>query len=362
MGFLGTALGLGEGARLMVHSLRAAGLDVQTANVSPCIGRENFEAGDSWPADATAGGSVIVHVNPDVYDEVVTAIGAEKLRERRIIAYWLWELEVVPPKWVKTLEAVDEVWSPSQFTASAFRKVAGRKRVHVVPYCMDISNIRLEPLEDPFPQFRGRPIVFFSYDVRSTHARKNPEAVIAAFRSATAGNPEPVLILKVHGEEAWPEAIERLEYAASGHPGIHILRKTFSLEAMRDVLARVDIVMSLHRSEGFGLLMAEAMGAAKPVIATGWSANVDFMSPACSVLVDYKLTPVVDPQNFYDQFGARWAEPDIEHAAAALRHLLNDPAERQRMGNAARAHMLQYCDSEKWVSCLPASYWKAVRY
>jgi glycosyltransferase involved in cell wall biosynthesis len=359
-GFLGTGTGLGEGARQMLREFQDVGIRVLPANVSRFAILEDFEGGLLWPDDAGPGGIVIFHVNPDILNLVICAIGRRRFQQRKIVGCWAWELDVVPRQWIRALRHVDEVWVPSHFIANALRKAAPDKPIHVVPYPMDVASVPTAPSQDPLPEFKGRTIVFFMYDVRSTHARKNPEAIIEAFRRATVGDETAVLVIKVHGEKAWPEAMARLRRAAEGCANIHILQKTFSSDAMRDLISRVDIVMSLHRSEGYGLLMAEAMAAAKPVIATRWSSNLDFMTPDCSVLVDAKLVPVVDPQNIYNKYGAMWAEPDIDQAAAALRRLLRDPAERRRIGQAAREHVMGFYSREKWFKSLPQSFWQAL--
>jgi glycosyltransferase involved in cell wall biosynthesis len=344
----------------MVRHFQATGLETKTANVSRFALMEDFEAGPLWPEQIGDGGIAILHVNPDLFNLCTRAMGLDRLRRRRVAGCWAWELDVIPPSWKLALRQVDEVWVPSQFIAGGLRKIAGHTPVHVVPHRMDVEGVRLAPLKDPFPAYAGRPIVFFSYDVRSTHARKNPEAVIEAFRRATSDNSDPVLILKVHGEKAWPQSLERLQRAADGCPNIIILQKTFSPEVMKDVMARIDIVISLHRSEGYGLLMAEAMAAAKPVIATGWSGNMDFMTPECSFPIGYRLVPALDPQNTYGGYGAHWAEPNIAEAAAVLKNLLEHPDERLSMGRAAREHIAKIHAPEAWLSTLPDSFWMAI--
>jgi glycosyltransferase involved in cell wall biosynthesis len=359
-GFLGSGTGLGEAARQMLRAFQDTGIKALPANVSRFAVMEDFEAGSLWPEEACPGGTVLFHVNPDLLNLMIYAIGYRRLQQRKIIGCWVWELDVVPPSWIRALRYVDEVWVPSHFIANAVRKAAPDKPVHVVPYPMDIVNVPTAPSRDPLPEFTGRTIVFYMYDVRSTHARKNPEAVIKAFRRATEGDDNSVLVIKVHGDRAWPESVARLRQAAAGRANIHILQKTFLPDDMRNLMARVDIVMSLHRSEGFGFLMAEAMAAAKPVIATGWSSNLDFMTPECSILVDVKLVPITDPQNVYNRYGALWAEPDIEQAASALRRLLHDPAERRRLGHAAREHILRFSSRQNWLAFLPESFWECL--
>ena len=223
---------------------------------------------------------------------------------------------------------------------------------------MDISLTPSKPTYDLLPQFSGKILVFFMYDVRSTHARKNPEAVINTFILTNDQN--SVLIIKINNNHAWPESLKRIQTLSKDIPNIHIICEKFTHDEMKNLIARMDIVISLHRSEGYGLLMVEAMAAAKPVIATGWSGNLDFMTPDCSILIDYTLIPVEDPQHCYDKYNAVWAEPNIIQAAEALRRLLNDPAERKRLGDAARAHITDYLSPEKWKKSLPKSFWDSL--
>lgn len=360
VGFFGTASGLGQVARQMFNRLRTNQFPVFAANVSSFVGREDFPGDSLWPDTIPQGGLTIFHVNPDLLTLTQRAIGQSKLAGRKIIGCWAWELDVVPKQWVCAMRCVDEIWPPTRFIADAFMKAAPNKPIHVVPYALDLDDTPTIPHHDPLPEHAGKIIVFFMFDVRSTYARKNPEAVIEAYRRAVRTDDNSVLIVKVSGAESWPEALTRLRVAAQDRTDIHILQKKFSEDGMRDLLARVDIVMSLHRSEGFGLLMVESMAAAKPVIATGWSGNVDFMNKQCSILIDVTLVPVVDPQNTYNHYGALWAEPDIGQAALALRHLLDNPAERQRLGKAARTHVLDYFSRQNFLRSLPTSFWDSL--
>ncbi len=360
VGFLGTASGLGESARHMLRRIRAAGVTAHGANVSRFAAMEDFDAGPLWPEQAAPGGLAILHVNPDILNLVLAAIGRRRLRSRHVVGYWFWELDVLPPKWIRALRCVDEIWAPSRFIADAVAKALPGRAVHVLPLPFDAASQPMVPRRDPLPQFQGRPVVLFAYDVRSTLARKNPEAVVEAFRRATEGDANPVLVLKANNESAWPGARDHLERAIAGMPNVHVIRDVMSEDGIKDLIARADVVMSLHRAEGFGLLLAEAMAAAKPVIATDWSGSRDFMSPECSVLVPCKLVPVCDPQRIYDKYEANWAEPDIAFAAEALRRLLRDPSERQRLGAAARSHVLAFFAPENWIKTLPDVFWRTL--
>ncbi len=359
-GFFGTASGIATIARHMLRQFNDNHIPALAANLSH-LATTDIEAGPLWPENAGTDGAVIFNANPDMMSIAMAAIGWARLRTRRIIAIWAWELETVPSGWITAMRAVDEVWVPSKFIADALKRAAPEKPVYVVPPPMDVAAMPTAPRQDPLPQFAGRPVVFFMYDVNSVHARKNPEAVIEAFRRATLNDSTPLLVLKISNDHVWPESYERVQKAIADIANVHIIREKLPYETVKDLLARADIVLSLHRSEGFGFLMAEAMAAAKPVIATGWSANTGFMTRECSVLIDYKLVPISDPQHVYDSYKAVWAEPDIAQAASELRRLLDDPAERKRLGQAARNHIMSYMSAQNGLKNLPQSFWNVVK-
>jgi glycosyltransferase involved in cell wall biosynthesis len=359
-GLLGTVSGLGEGVRQLVNRMRALGLDIGTSNMSKVMILDDIDAGPVWSPDYSEGGVLILSLNPNHLPFAYTFIGFDRMCARHVIGIWYWELQNFPKSWKKALACVDELWVGSHYIADGLKKIAGDKPVHVVPLPIDFAPYLAPPTRDPLPHLSGKTIVFFMYDIRSTHARKNPEAVIKAFKLAAHDDPDAALVIKINNSEAWPRSEAILKDLAKDMPNVHFMHEKLSDQDMKNLMARVDIVMSLHRSEGFGLLLAEGMAAAKPVIATGWSANADYMTPESSILIDYKLVPVVDEQHSYDDYDAEWAEPDIGQAAKALRRLLHDPAERARLGQAARKQIMDYLSPENWGKTLPKSFWDHV--
>jgi glycosyltransferase involved in cell wall biosynthesis len=359
-GLFGTLSGLGEGVRHLASRLRAAGLTVGKSNVSRVALLDDIDGGDLWSPSFTNGGVLILSLNPYLLPFAFSSLGARRIGARYVIGIWYWEIQNFPKSWKRAVSCVDEIWAGSRFVAEGLRKIAGSTPVHVVPLPLDVASTPTVPSRDPLPAFAGKTIVFFMYDVRSTHARKNPEGIIKAFRLAAENNSDYQLVIKINNTELWPESEARLKRLAEGCSNIHFMHEKLSNEDMKNLMARVDIVISLHRSEGFGLLMAEGMAAAKPVIATGWSANMDFMTPDSGILIDYDLVPVIDDQHGYDGLNAVWAEPRIEQAAEALRRLIRDPEERARLGQAARRQITAYLSPENWIKMLPESFWKYV--
>ena len=141
------------------------------------------------------------------------------------------------------------------------------------------------------------------------------------------------MVCKAAGIEGAPDQIEALRAEIGAADDVFLMTEWLAGGQMRRLMASADIVLSLHRSEGFGLLPAQAMAAGKAVVATGWSANLDFMTADNSMLVAYVLVPVQDPQGLYA--GGRWAEPDVDDAAAKLKALIADAGLRQRLGDRA---------------------------
>jgi glycosyltransferase involved in cell wall biosynthesis len=242
------------------------------------------------------------------------------------IGNWYWELETVPPQFVVHARQLDEVWAPSRFIAQALQPV------------LPVPVIDLHPgVRIPDPADLGRAhfgldatqfLFAFAFDLASTLDRKNPLGLIRAFRRAF-GPDEPVaLVIKVSHGELYPEDRQKLLRAAQD-AGVTVIDAVLPRDTSFALLNVCDCYVSLHRSEGFGLSLAEAMLLGKPVIATGYSGNLDFMGPDNSLLVDYRLVPIGRDVRTYAIPGGTWAEPSTEHAARHMRWVYeNRPAAR----------------------------------
>jgi glycosyltransferase involved in cell wall biosynthesis len=189
--------------------------------------------------------------------------------------------------------------------------------------------------ERPFFDLPDAAFLFLTmYDTHSVMARKNPEGAIAAFRSAFSPADSTVgLVLKINNLDK--DEGERLQSLIGAHRNIHVIDRTLTRHEVDSLLACADCFVSLHRAEGFGLPIAEAMALGRPVIATNWSGNVDFMDHTCAACVDFRLQPVGKGHEPYDAT-QHWAEPDLDSAARWMRTLVGDPAVARRIGHAAR--------------------------
>jgi glycosyltransferase involved in cell wall biosynthesis len=198
-------------------------------------------------------------------------------------------------------------------------------------------------------------VVLFAFSVRSIFQRKNPEAAIAAYCQAFGPGDGAHLVLKtIGGDEHW-EDVERLRYLASGRPDIHIVHEQVRAVEVRAMIELCDCYLSLHRSEGFGLSIAEAMARGRPVVATGWSGNMDFMDERTAHLVPYELVPIPDGCAPYSNTG-EWAEPDVDAAAAALRAVHDDRDAARALGDRARRHIAETRSFEAGAASLRNSF------
>jgi len=334
-GQLTTASGLGESARLCLDALRAFGWDAGHLDVSHLFLRQDLPIPPPGPAArAGEGGTLILHVNGPYLPYVATRLGRKFLEGRRIIGLWNWELPVMGPDWRRGLPLVHEIWVPTRFNADSLPKDV-KVPVKVVLHPMEAQGAVRS--RDRFGLSEDKFIVLSAFDMGSTYGRKNPRAAIAAFRKAFGDDPSCLMVLKVgHAADAnW--AMADLKQAIQGMSNVRLMQETLSRADMTALVASADTILSLHRAEGFGLLMAEAMLHGVPAVATGWSGNVDFMTPEDSGLVNYTLVPVDDPQGTYTVPGAKWAEADVDDAATWLGRLYLDADFRRRLGERGKA-------------------------
>jgi len=333
VGFHRSVLGIGEAARGYVEALRLAGGDVVAWDISALFGHEIRLDGASSADPPFEAAAMVLVLNPHELVQLVALAGAAPFRDRFCVGAWFWELETVPRSWRTAMRYVDEVWAASRFVADAVAvRAPPTLPIRVLPCPVPIFAVAPDRAALGLPE--DKVVVLTAFDVRSGFARKNPIAAVRAFRQANADG-RAVMVCKAAGIDSAPDLVDQLKAEIGEGGDVRVLTDWLTGAQMDALIASADIVLSLHRAEGFGLLPAQAMAAGKAVVATGWSSNVDFMTPADSMLVDYVLVPVQDPQGLYR--GGRWAEPDIADAAAKLASLIADAPARTALGARARA-------------------------
>lgn len=332
VGLLSTTTGIGEGARLSGRALAALGYDVRSVDVSSLLSGL-MPTRDRPPLLEQGPGTVILHFNPDHLPAVLTLLGRRRLRGKRIVGYWAWELARIPDRWLPAFAEVDEVWTPTAFVAAAVRPFT-RKPVRVVPHPVALGRVGRRDRERF--GFEGRFTVLTMFTFASSFPRKNPVAAVRAFRAAFGDSADHLLVLKVSDGADAPEDMAELAAAIGDASNIRIEDRWLSDEDRLDLIASADCLLSLHRSEGFGLIMAEAMLAGVPVVATDWSGNLDFMDASTALLVPSRMIEAGDRRGVYGT-GELWADPDWEAAAVHLRRLAAAPADFAAMVEAARS-------------------------
>jgi glycosyltransferase involved in cell wall biosynthesis len=334
-------IGMGEQLRCSFRALRSIGVRPAVLDVYGSPQRDPAAESEFGPFLEQGFRAVnLFHINGDEVEPVLAHLAGRPSPPRmwRAVAP-LWELPNYPPQWARLLERFDEVWACSRFIEQALVKVVHRPVVHLPPACEVVLSSFVGR------RFFGIPesayAFLFSFDLRSWATRKNPEAVVAAFRRAVHRRPHApaMLVLKINGAELGDDRYRAfLESLADLRDRLLVLPRTLTDDEMKNLVRCCDCYLSLHRSEGFGRGPAEAMALGKPVIATRWSGNLDFMNDGNSILVDCALIPV--PPDAYPHWeGQHWAEPDVEQAAASMVDLLDGPEKGMAIGRRASLDM-----------------------
>ena len=341
-GYVYAESGVGEAARLMIAGLRAAGVRYSVVPYERTVNRQKNRFDDR--GTGRSGQPVnIICINADQLPDFAADAGEAFFRGRYSIGLWFWEVEEFPAPMRGAAALVDEIWVASRHTAAAIAPVVD-KPVLVAP----LPIIAPEPdavtradlsLPDGF-------LFLFAFDFNSIVERKNPFGLIDAFSRAFAVGEGPTLVIKTVNGHRHVEAYELLEARAADRPDIVLIDRYLDVGEQHALMNHADAYVSLHRSEGFGLTMAEAMALGKPVIATGYSGNIEFMTAWNSYLIPYELQPIGEGSDPYPAT-ARWAEPDLDAAAKAMRSVYDEPQEARRRAERAKADVVRQHSPEE---------------
>jgi glycosyltransferase involved in cell wall biosynthesis len=330
LGFAESPTGLGRGVRLMQMQFAHEGVTSETFDVMPLLlGDRRYAAAFQERLEAFAPTDVVIHANPPALRDTAHRLPRAQVLECAIVGYWAWELERLPDSWAADARLLDAIWAPSAFVANAVRTslpdFAGE--VRVVPHATFLDPIpRVTPerraaaratfgvAEDAF-------VAGYAFTTASNFARKNPIAAIDAFQRAfpDAGGTS-VLLLRCPDLDDYPRGKAQLIARIGSDTRVRILdRAAAPIPGFYDAL---DVFLSLHRSEGYGLQIVEAMQAGVPAIATAWGLDASITRQPRFHGVSSRLVAVNDPQRLYQRVrDARWAEPDIDEAAKLLTQL-----------------------------------------
>lgn len=331
IGFFRAEFGQGEAARRLVTALERTGLPFSTITYDriphrqehPFVGREN---GDLFPNN-------IVCLNAEHLLDFTRADGHELLRNRYSAGLWFWETSRLPGRLRPALDLVDEIWVASDFVAQAIQAATAKPVLTFplpvpIPEQPDMTRAELELPEDAF-------VFLFVFDFFSTLQRKNPLGLIDAYKRAFPEPGKALLYLKSINGQGAPAEFGRVRAATAGRPDIVLSDGYVDGNRLTALSALSDCYVSLHRSEGFGLTIAEAMGLGKPAIATGYSGNLAFMDAETSFLVPYTLTTLDEDIGPYPA-GTVWADPDLDAAAQLMRQVFEWPDDARERGRRGR--------------------------
>lgn len=335
VGYHHISSGLGSCARMLSASLEAAGVPVVEIDNDLSSSPRRRPA---RPVPTELHDTTIAIVTAFEFDHFVARFPQLVGPGKRMIACWLWEVEQIPQQHIDAARLVDEVWATTNFVLDAYDSVIGdRVQVRLAPF----------PLETPTPpdsaaaawraEWADDVVFVVSFDYLSIVERKNPLGAIRAFRAAFPDRQDPErpvrLILKSINGHHRSDDVASVVAACADDDRIELIDEHFEEDRHHGMLAAADVLVSLHRSEGYGLHPALAMWFGTPAIATRYSGVVDFMDDDVAAMVDFELIPVTNGQGIYPE-SAVWADPDIADAAQHMRRLATDAEHRNRLGRA----------------------------
>ena len=344
VGYVRSEHGVGQFARLLILALRSVKLDYAVLDVGESLDTPQkisyiFREAKvpSFPID-------IVCVNADQAARTVEQLLRVGHGWARRIGFWHWEQTELPPEMHQAYSFFEEIWVPSSFVHDSIAK-SSPIPVFKIPHAINVP-----PVGDGSRELFGLPrdkfLVLVMYDFDSYQYRKNPIDAIRAYIEAAGARADCGLVIKVTNGHKHACDRQILAAALDGLNSVYIFDSFFDEQTLEQLKRCCDCLMSLHRSEGFGLNLAEMMALGKPVIATGWSGNMEFMSPMNSMLVSYKLDSLAEDIGPYRK-GLEWATPDIWHASSQLRDLIDNRDLRRTLGWRARLDIAKLLNPQK---------------
>jgi glycosyltransferase involved in cell wall biosynthesis len=281
----------------------------------------------------------LVHVNADCVHRFLHFHARTFARAQYKIGIWVCELPALRDEWWSELRHFDEIWVPSAFCQRAVQAMTA-KPVMVVPHVVSSSEAPQPGCREKL-QIGGDEFVFlYVFDALSIAARKNPQCLVDAFEAAFSDHERVRLVLKVSNAGKDPELSGYLDALAERIARCVVLHQTMETHELERLLGAADCYVSPHRTEGFGLTVAEAMSLGVPVIATDYGGTADFLTEEVGFPLRYRLVEVDRDHGPYVK-GAIWPDPSREHLQELLRSVVANPHEAAARGQRARARMLE---------------------
>lgn len=330
LGYIKSEHGVGEAVRANIKSCKNAGMEVCLINISPAYIRQcdlsfsEFSAGNHFPVN-------LIHINADMLPLIYTEKSKDYFEGKYNIGFWSWELPDFPDDWVKSFSYCNEIWVPSNFVLAAVSKKSPIPVIKI-PHAVEIRD--LKAVNRLHFGLKDNDFLFlFLFDFLSYFERKNPLAAINAFKKSFSAFENVRLVIKCTNSSFDQKAMNIMKEFAGNH-NVTIIDNYLYRDEVNALMNLCDCYISLHRSEGFGITLAETMFLGKPVIATGYSGNTDFMNNSNSFLVKHKLVGIKEDVGPYKKNNF-WAEPDVDHAAELMRYIYENREAAKKAGNKA---------------------------
>ncbi len=330
IGHFSGQLGIGEASRRLLTLLDHVGYEIHTANFR--LDRSASLPTKRWKRMGRGSGynTLITCVNADLtglaYLNAYLRLG--NLQALRHVGFWSWELENFSSAFDPAVNIVDEIWTVSEFAKQSIEKRSNSRNVKA--FDLPLPENRLTK-PNTFKRSTSRSMtVLVTYDASSGEHRKNPSSAVKAYLAAFSELDGCNLVVKVANARRLDQELRVIEKIVSHRTDVTIITKNLSPTEYSHLIDSTDVMLSLHRAEGLGLNLIDAMSLGKVVVATGYSGNMEYMNDTNSVPIKYELTPISIYANV--PLNSFWATPSVEHAAAELRSLRNNPNLRDEIG------------------------------
>jgi len=340
IGFFRQEFGIAQGARLSATIVRHC--DIPHSLIQAPYKGKLLDLNDEFSdllQESNPQPINLFHVNPDGMQRVFEMFKSSFFLGKYNIGYWAWELPRFPQQWLQHFTGLQEIWVPSRYVFEAIHPISPIP-VHILPHAIECpSHLQADRKRFGLPE--NKFIFLTMFDLNSTRTRKNPDGSLKAFQRLQEKRSNCHLVVKVHNTYDYPDDFAAIQAKCNDMENVTLLTQTLKKEEVDDLQNSCDAFISLHRAEGFGLILAECMAKGKPVVATHWSGNVNFMNESNSYPVRYKLLPIEKSQGPYST-GQVWAEPDIDHAVNQMEKIVDDPGEANRRGSLARSFIHEH--------------------
>lgn len=335
--------GLGQSCRLLANQLEHADIPFmiyhydQLGNI-----RTDDNSWDYKISNKLMYGINMIHINPHEMGLAFMQLSQECWNDRYNIAFWLWELEEFPEEWIPCFHVIDEVWTPSEFISTCIRKKTSLP-VKTIPYHV-VVDIKKEYSREYFQLPKDAFLYLMMYDSGSIMERKNPLGVLETFKKVFQKNDKKVgLVIKIGNYGA--EDIEAISRILDGYTNVYFIKEVLDKDQVNSLIKQVDVFVSLHRAEGFGLVLAESMLLGTPTIATNWSSNIEFMNSDVACMVDANMISIEKDIGPFKK-GNKWADPDLNQAAFYMKKLYEDRDFYQDIARRAKSYVKEKLSME----------------